>query len=80
MATPDIIGDVVIFPYQFTPQGYLPCDGQLLPIAEYETLFMLLGTRFGGDGQETFGLPNDTGKAPPGSRYYISASGKYPRE
>jgi microcystin-dependent protein len=80
MPIPAIIGDVVIFPYQFTPQGYLPCDGQLLPISEYSTLFMLIGTRFGGDGKETFALPNYAGKAPVGSRYFISAYGKYPQD
>ena len=52
------IGMIIVVPYNFAPAGWMFCQGQLLPIAEYETLFQLIGTTFGGDGQSTFGLPN----------------------
>ena len=42
----------------FAPRGYLDCDGSLLPIREWETLFALLGTQYGGDGQVRFALPD----------------------
>ena len=51
------IGEVATFPYTFCPIGWLRADGSLLQISQYETLFVLLGTTYGGDGQTTFGLP-----------------------
>ena len=58
------VGEIRLFAGNFAPAGWMTCDGQLLPISENETLFNLIGTTFGGDGQETFALPNLTGKAP----------------
>ena len=52
------IGEIRIFAGNFAPVGWLFCNGQLLNIAEYEVLFVLLGTTYGGDGQTTFALPN----------------------
>lgn len=53
-----------MFGGSFAPAGWAFCAGQLMPISENETLFNLIGTTFGGDGQETFGLPNLNGRVP----------------
>lgn len=63
MTTP-YVGEVRLFPYSFAPNGWFDCDGRLLSIAQYETLFVLLGTTYGGDGVTTFGLPNFCGRVP----------------
>jgi microcystin-dependent protein len=52
-----------MFGGSFAPAGWMTCDGQLLPISEYDTLFNLIGTTYGGDGQSTFALPNLSGRA-----------------
>ena len=56
-ATP-FLGQVIPVPYNFAPNGWALCNGQLLPIAQNTALFSLLGVNFGGDGKSTFGLPN----------------------
>jgi microcystin-dependent protein len=61
MAQP-YIGEIRIFAGTFAPAGWAFCDGALLPIAEYETLFVLIGTTYGGDGQATFALPDLRGR------------------
>lgn len=53
-----------MFAGNFPPAGWMFCDGQPLPISENETLFQLIGTTFGGDGQETFALPNLQSRVP----------------
>ncbi len=53
-----------MFAGNFAPAGWQFCEGQLLPISEYETLFNLIGTTYGGDGQSTFGLPDLRGRIP----------------
>jgi microcystin-dependent protein len=53
-----------MFGGNFAPAGWMFCDGQLLPISENETLFQLIGTTYGGDGQSTFGLPNLQSRVP----------------
>lgn len=53
-----------MFGGNFAPAGWLFCNGQLLPISENETLFQLIGTTYGGDGQSTFALPNLQSRAP----------------
>lgn len=53
-----------MFAGNFAPSGWMICDGSLLPISEYETLFMLIGTTYGGDGESTFALPDLRGRAP----------------
>src|SRR5437868_12241103 len=58
------VGQILIFGCNFAPAGWALCQGQLLPISENETLFNLIGTTYGGDGQETFGLPNLQGRVP----------------
>ncbi len=74
----NFIGEIILLPFNFAPRGYTLCNGQLLPIAQYVTLFQLLGTKFGGDGKTTFALPNYSAVAPAGSNYYIAMEGTYP--
>jgi microcystin-dependent protein len=63
MAQP-YVGEIRIFAGNFAPAGWMFCEGQLLPISEYETLFNLVGTTYGGDGQSTFALPDLRGRLP----------------
>jgi microcystin-dependent protein len=63
MAQP-YVGEIRMFAGNFAPAGWMFCEGQLLPISEYETLFNLIGTTYGGDGQSTFGLPELRGRIP----------------
>ena len=58
------IGEIRMFGGNFAPAGWMFCEGQLLPIAENDALFTLIGTTFGGDGQETFALPDLRGRIP----------------
>jgi microcystin-dependent protein len=53
-----------MFAGNFAPAGWMFCEGQLLPISENQTLFQLIGTTYGGDGQSTFGLPDLRGRLP----------------
>ena len=63
MAQP-YVGELRIFAGNFAPVGWMLCEGQLLPISENETLFQLIGTTYGGDGQSTFALPDLRGRLP----------------
>jgi microcystin-dependent protein len=63
MSTP-FIGEMRIFAGNFAPLGWALCNGQLLPIAQYDALFALIGTTYGGDGQTTFALPDLRGRVP----------------
>ena len=63
MAQP-YVGEIRMFGGNFAPAGWMFCEGQLLPISEYETLFNLIGTTYGGDGQSTFALPDLRGRLP----------------
>ncbi|MCL4262372.1 MAG: tail fiber protein [Anaerolineae bacterium] len=58
------VGEIRIFAGNFAPAGWQFCEGQLLPISENETLFNLIGTTYGGDGQSTFALPDLRGRLP----------------
>ena len=58
------IGEIRMFGGSFAPAGWAFCDGQLMPISENDALFTLLGTTYGGDGQETFGIPDLRGRVP----------------
>ena len=58
------VGQVIRLGFNFAPAGWMKCEGQLLPIAQYEVLFNLIGTIYGGDGQNTFGLPDLRGRVP----------------
>jgi microcystin-dependent protein len=58
------IGEIRLFGGNFAPVDWAFCDGAILAISQYETLFTLIGTTYGGDGQSTFGLPDLRGRAP----------------
>jgi microcystin-dependent protein len=58
------IGEIRMFAGNFAPAGWMFCEGQILPISENDTLFELIGTTYGGDGQSTFGLPDLRGRIP----------------
>jgi microcystin-dependent protein len=63
MAQP-FIGEIRMFGGNFAPAGWAFCNGALMPISENDALFVLIGTTYGGDGQETFALPNLQGRLP----------------
>ncbi len=71
------LGQISLFAFDYVPQGWTPCDGRLLPIASYQALYTLLGTRFGGNGVTTFGLPDLRGRAALGADQ-LSGGGVYP--
>lgn len=73
------IGAIVLVAFNFAPQNWAFCQGQLLPIMEYQALFSLLGTTYGGDGQTNFALPKlDASELQPGLNYMICLNGIYP--
>ena len=63
MSSP-FIGEIRMFGGNFPPNGWMLCQGQSLAISEYDTLFNLIGTTYGGDGQTTFNLPNLSSRIP----------------
>jgi microcystin-dependent protein len=63
MAQP-YVGEIRLFAGNFAPAGWALCNGALIPISENETLFNLIGTTYGGDGQETFAVPDLQGRVP----------------
>jgi len=72
------IGEIRLFGGTFAPVGWLACDGQLLPISQYDVLFNLIGTTYGGDGQQTFAVPDLRGRIPvhaDGSGYVAGQAG-----
>jgi microcystin-dependent protein len=71
------VGEIRMFGGSFAPAGWMFCDGQLLPISENDTLFTLIGTTYGGDGQETFALPDLRGRFPmhPGNGHSQAETG-----
>ena len=76
------IGSVIALGAKFCPEDWLPADGKVVPIAEYEQLFSVIGTKYGGDGQNTFGLPKLTGgtfgPAKPPLTWCIAYAGRSP--
>jgi microcystin-dependent protein len=58
------VGEIRLFAGNFAPQGWAFCDGSLLPISQFDVLFSLIGTTYGGDGQSTFALPDMRGRVP----------------
>ena len=72
------VGEIRMFAGNFAPNGWMFCEGQTLPISQNEGLFQLIGTTYGGDGQQTFNLPNlasrvpiHMGTGPDGTTYQI---------
>jgi microcystin-dependent protein len=66
------IGEIRTFGFNFAPIGWLPCNGQTLAIQQYQPLFALLGTQFGGNGSTNFALPNLQG------RFVLGTSSNHP--
>src|SRR5207249_2322169 len=71
------VGEIRMFGGNFAPAGWMFCEGQLLPISENQTLFQLIGTTYGGDGQSTFALPDLRGRIPlhQGSGFTLAETG-----
>ena len=69
------VGEIRMVGFGFVPEGWAACNGQLLAISQYSTLYNLIGTTYGGDGQQTFGLPNLLSRVPVhvGTGYVIGA-------
>lgn len=61
------VAEIRVFPYDFVPRGWLPCEGQLIQIRSNTALFSLLGVTYGGDGRATFALPDLRGRFPMGT-------------
>jgi microcystin-dependent protein len=64
-------GEIKAFPYTYAPEYWLECDGQAVSISQYMTLYSVIGTQFGGDGQTTFNLPNLMGSVALGMGKWI---------
>src|SRR5271168_511207 len=71
------VGEIRMAGFNFAPVGWMFCQGQLLSITQNSTLFQLIGTTYGGDGENTFGLPDLRGRFPVhlGSSYVLGQSG-----
>jgi microcystin-dependent protein len=76
MAQP-YVGEIKMFAGNFAPAGWMFCEGNVLPISENETLFQLIGTTYGGDGESTFALPDLRGRIPihQGSGFILAETG-----
>jgi microcystin-dependent protein len=79
MAQP-YVGEIRMFGGNFAPAGWMFCEGQLVAISELETLFNLIGTTYGGDGQSTFALPDLRGRVPihMGNGFILAETGGVP--
>lgn len=76
-----LLGQIELFPYNFTPGGWSRCEGQSLNINQNSALFAILGTKFGGNGTTNFQLPNLKGTEPdPNLHYCIALQGSFPTE
>lgn len=71
------VAEIRLVPFNFAPQGWAMCSGQLLPISQNTALFSLLGTQYGGDGISTYALPNLNGSVAMHTDRY-SGSGQFP--
>lgn len=76
------LGEIRVFPYNKQITGWVPCNGQILPIQQNAALFSLLSNNYGGDGRVNFGLPNlngtvivGTGRAATGTNYALGNAG-----
>jgi len=64
MAATPFISEVRIFAFNYAPDGWIQCNGQILPISQFSVLFALIGNTYGGDGKMTFAVPNLMGRVP----------------
>ena len=71
------LGEIRMFGGNFAPRNWMFCDGQLVAISEFEALYSLLGTRYGGDGRTTFGLPDLRGRCPVGMGHGLSLTNRH---
>ena len=69
------IGEICTFAFSYCPQGFVNADGRLLPLQQNQALYALLGTRYGGDGRTTVGVPNLTGRSVVGTGVANPAAG-----
>lgn len=71
------VGQIIFVPYNFEPAGFFHCDGRTLSIAQFPTLYALIGTTYGGNGQTTFDLPNAEGRViiSSGNNYQLGQMG-----
>jgi microcystin-dependent protein len=74
------VGQIMLWAGNFAPYRWLPCEGQLLPIRQYSTLYSILGNIYGGDGQNTFALPDLRGRAICHTSQTITAGTKFGTE
>lgn len=82
------VGEIVAIPYNFAPRGFVFCEGQLLKIQNYQSLYALIGNNYGGDGRTTLALPDTrrlerdlakrAGSPRPPFRYAIALDGLFP--
>ncbi len=73
------LGEIRLVGFNFAPQGWSDCSGQVLPISQNSALFSLLGTTYGGNGTTTFALPTlSADSLQPGLKYIIALVGIYP--
>jgi microcystin-dependent protein len=73
------IGSIALVGFNFAPTGWFLCNGQTLPINQYQALFALIGATYGGDGRTNFALPNlNAGALQQGLTYIICVNGIFP--
>jgi hypothetical protein len=73
------VGTILLLPINYDIYGWSLCDGREIRTSDYQALFAILGTKFGGDGKSTFGIPDLRGKEPaPNMAYYIAMVGIWP--
>lgn len=73
-----LIGTILLFPYTFTPDGWVPCDGRSLPVLQYQPLYALIGNTYGGN-QQNFNVPDLRSSKPHDSiQYFIAVQGVFP--
>ncbi len=83
MTSEAFVGEIRMVGFNWVPQGWASCDGQLLPISSHQALYSLLGTTYGGDGRSTFGLPDLRGRVPigdgqgPGLAYFVQTGQRW---
>lgn len=75
------LGTIELFPYSFIPRDWKHCNGEILQINQYQALYAIIGKTYGGDGVNTFALPNFIGYEPIGGlRYCIAVYGLFPQK
>jgi len=73
------LGQILLFPFDFVPMGFIQCNGAILNITQNTALFSLIGNTFGGNVTSTFAVPNLQNTSPvAGMEYYICTTGIYP--